>query len=329
VLLQFTPDRLHDDTSKKSGAADEVAQASHPTAIAANAVVRYRQPRNRLGIELGAIQPRAPAPAGCTRRRQLEQSRVAPDLTDNGVTALHRCPDHRAPHVPGIEQQTQGTKTVANRPQQGLGQGDLPGMTDAAAQAGQDRNRARPVAARYDSAERDEGLAQQEGRAVRLSRMIKSHSSAGRLGRATRCQRVVDYGEASRPAGLALDDAAQRGNQTKQPEAASREHPVVGLPAQPWCQRQHRPRHWPTLGQHGADHQFGEGAPGGPRDGQHDLLDPSRQRRREGGLRLRCHGAIQRLVRHPQHGAGRPPAPPRTRRIPQGRFGLETPVKSG
>jgi hypothetical protein len=33
-----------------------------------------------------------------------------------------------------------GTKAVANRPQQRLGQGDLPDMTDAAAQAGQDRN---------------------------------------------------------------------------------------------------------------------------------------------------------------------------------------------
>ena len=124
-----------------------------------------------------------------------------------------------------------------------LGQGDLPGMTDAAAQAGQDRNRARPVAARHDGAERDEGLAQQEGRAVGLPRMVEPHGSTGRLGRATRRQRVVDDGEASRPAGLTADDAAQRGNQAEQPEAASREHPVVGLPAQPRCQRQDRPRH--------------------------------------------------------------------------------------
>ena len=101
-------------------------------------------------------------------------------------------------------------------------------MTDTAAQASQDRNRARPVAARHDGAERDEGLAQQEGRAVRPPRMIEPYGSAGRLARATRCQRIVDDGEAPRPAGLALDDAAQRGNQTKQPEAASRDHPVVG-----------------------------------------------------------------------------------------------------
>src|SRR3954465_6909680 len=104
-------------------------------------------------------------------------------------------------------------------------------MTDAAAQAGQDRNRARPIAARHDSAERDEGLAQQEGRAVRLPRMVKPHGSAGRLARAARRQRVVDDAEASRPASLALDDAAQRGNQAEQPEAASRQHPMVGLPA--------------------------------------------------------------------------------------------------
>ena len=198
-------------------------------------------------------------------------------------------------------------------------------MTDAAAQAGQDRNRARPVATRYDSAERDEGLAQQEGRAVRLPRMVEPYGSAGRLGRATRRQCVVDDAEASRPAGLALDDPAQCGNQAEQPEAASREHPVVGLPAQSWCQRQDRPRHRPTLGQHGADYEFCEGAPGRPRDGQHDLLDPSRQRRREGGLGLRFHGAIRRLVRYPQHGAGSPAAPPRTRQTPQGRLGLETP----
>ena len=216
---------------------------------------------------------------------------------------------------------------IANRPQQGLGQGDLPGMTDAAAQAGQDRNRARPIAARHDGAERDEGLAPQKGRAVRLPRLVEPYGSAGRLGRATRRQCVVDDDEASRPAGFTADDVAQRGNQAEQPETASREHPGVGLPAQPRCQHQDRPRYRSTLGQHGPDHQLREGALGRPRDGQHDLLDPSRQRRREGGLQLRCHGAIRRLVRHPQHGARPPAAPPRTRQTPQGRFGLETPVR--
>src|SRR3954471_10523759 len=106
-------------------------------------------------------------------------------------------------------------------------------MTNAAAQAGQDRNRARPVAARHDGAQRDKGLAQQEGRAVRLSRMVEPHGSTRRLGRATWRRRVIDDGEASRPAGLTADDAAQSGNQAEQAEAASLEHPVIGLPAQP------------------------------------------------------------------------------------------------
>src|SRR3954454_6928795 len=136
-------------------------------------------------------------------------------------------------------------------------------MTDAAAQAGHDRNRARPVAARHDSAERDESLAQQEGRAVGLPRVVKPHGSAGRLARAARRQRVVDDAEASRPAGLTADDAAQRGNPAEPPEAASRKHPMVGLPAQSWCQRQDRPRYRSTLGQHGADYYIREGAPGG------------------------------------------------------------------
>ncbi len=302
-----------------------MAQASHPAAVATDAVLRDRQLRNRFGVELGAIQPRTPAPAGCPRWRQLEQGRVTPNLTDDGVTALQRRPDHRTPHVPGVEQQTQRTEVVANRPQQRLGQGDFPGMTDAAAQAGQDRNRARPVAARHDGAERDEGLAQQEGRAVRLPRMVEPHGSTGRLGRATWRQRVIDDGEAPRLTALTADDAAQGGNQAEQSEAASLEHPVVGLPAQPRGQRQDRPRDRPTLSQHGSDYQLREGAPGRPRDGQHDLLDPSRQRRREVGLRLRFHGAIRRLVRHPQHGGGRPAAPPRTRQTPQGPGGLETP----
>ena len=45
---------------------------------------------------------------------------------------------------------------------------------------------------------------------------------------------------------LTPDDAAQRGNQAEQPEPASLEHPVVGLPAQPRRQRQDRLRDLPT-----------------------------------------------------------------------------------
>ena len=119
-------------------------------------------------------------------------------------------------------------------------------MTGAAAQAGHDRNRAWPVAAGHDRAEWDKGLAQQEGRTVRLPRMIEPHGGAGRLGRATRRQRVVDDGEAPRPVGFAPDDAAPRGHQAKQAKPTSLKHPVVGLPTQPWCQRQDGPRDLPA-----------------------------------------------------------------------------------
>ena len=206
--------------------------------------------------------------------------------------------------MPGIKQKTQRTEAVGDRPQQGLGQGDLPDMTGAAAQAGHDRNRAWPVTAGHDRAEWDKGLAQQEGRTVRLPRMIEPHGSAGRLGRATRRQRVVDDGEAPRPVGFAPDDAAPRGHQAKQAKPTSLKHPVVGLPTQPWCQRQDGPRDLPALGQHGSDHQLRDGAPSGPRNGQHDLPHPCRQRRREAGFELWFHGAVQRLGRHPQRGAG-------------------------
>jgi hypothetical protein len=212
------------------------------------------------------------------------------------MAAPQRGPDQWAAHVPGVEQQAQGTEAVADRAQQGLGQGDLPGMADAAAQAGHGRDRARPVAAGDDGAERDEGLAQQEGRAVRLPRMVEPHGGAGRLGRTPRRQGVVDDAEAARPAGLALDDAAQRGDQAEQPEPAPLQHPVVGLPAQPWRHRQERLRDVPATAQHGADKKLGDGAPGGPRGGPRDLPHPCGQRRREPGLALRWHGAFGCLV---------------------------------
>ena len=234
-------------------------------------------------------RPRAPGARG---GGNTEQGGVAADLADHGVAAPQRRPDQRTAHVPGVEQRTQRTEAAADRPQQPLGQGDLPGVPDAAAQAGHDRHRARPVAAGHDGAERDEGLAQQEGRAVRLPRVVEPHRGAGRLGRATRRQGVVDHGEAPRPAGLAPDDAAQRGDQAEQAEAAPLQHPVVGLPAPARRHRQERPGDVPAAAQHGSDKKLGDGAPGGPRDGPHDLPHPCGQRRREPGLALRCHGAF-------------------------------------
>jgi hypothetical protein len=137
---------------------------------------------------------------------------------------------------------------LSDRPQQPLGQGDLPGMAGAAAQAGHDRHRTRPVAAGDHGTQRDEGLAQQEGRAVRLPRVVEPHRGAGRLGRAPWRQGVVDHGEAPRPVRLASDDAAQRGDQAEQPEPASLKHPVVGLPAEPRRQGEDRPRDVPAAG---------------------------------------------------------------------------------
>jgi len=81
-------------------------------------------------------------------------------------------------------------------------------MARTAAQAGHDRDTARPVAAGDDGGERDEGLAQQESRAVRLFRVVEPHGGAGRFGRAPRRQRVIDHGKAPWPVSLAPDDAA-------------------------------------------------------------------------------------------------------------------------
>src|ERR671914_166724 len=61
-----------------------------------------------------------------------------------------------------------------------------------------------------DGGEGDEGLAQQEGRTVSLAPVVEPHGGPGRLGRTARRQGVIDDGEASRPAGLAPDNATQR-----------------------------------------------------------------------------------------------------------------------
>ena len=227
----------------------------------------------------------------------------------------------------GVEQQAQRAEAVADRPQQPLGQGDLAGMAGGAAQAGHDRHRARSVAAGDDGAERHEGLAQQEGRTVSLVPVVEPHGDPGRLGRTARRQGVIDDGEASRPAGLAPDDATQRRHQSQQPEAPVFDHPVVGLPAEPRRQRQDRPGDVPAAAQQGSEDQLGDGTPGGTRDGSHDLPHPSGQRRRDAGLALRYHGALGCVVGQPQHGAAPPATPPPPRQASPGQPGLETPVK--
>jgi hypothetical protein len=70
-----------------------VAQAGHPAAVAADAVARGRQPRDRLGVDLLAIHPWAPTGSRRARRRHPEQGGVAPDLADDGMAAPQRGPD--------------------------------------------------------------------------------------------------------------------------------------------------------------------------------------------------------------------------------------------
>jgi hypothetical protein len=143
--------------------------------------------------------------------------------------------DQRAAHVPGVEQQADRTES-ADCAEQSLGHGDLAGIAGTAAQAGDQRHRARPIPARHYGGQRDEALAQQERRAVGLGRMVKAERNTGRLGRAPGCQRVVDNGKAPPLADLPPDDPAQRRDQAEQPEPF--EHPMVSLPAEPRCQGQ-------------------------------------------------------------------------------------------
>ena len=152
ALLQLAPDRMHDDATEEPRAAKNMAQTRRPAAVAGDAMARGRQPRHRLGADPLAIHPWAPAGSRRARRRQPEQGGIAADLADHGVAAPQRRPDQRTAPVPGVEQQTQRTEAAADRPQQPLGQGDLPGVPGAAAQAGRDRHRTRPVAAGRDQA---------------------------------------------------------------------------------------------------------------------------------------------------------------------------------
>src|SRR3954471_16545683 len=126
---------------------------------------------------------------------------------------------------------------------------------------------------------------------------------------------------------LAPDDAAQRGNQTQQPEPTVLEHPVVRLPAQARRQGYERLRDVPTAGQQPAHDELRDRAPCRLRDGQHDLAHPSAQRCREAGLGSRFHDICRRLVQHLQHGSRAPggasaplsdrPNPTRTRNSSQ------------
>ena len=275
-----------------------MAQPGRPAAIASDGVDRGRQCCNRVGIKARAIEPRTAAPSGLARRRQREQGGVAPDLADDLMAEAQGGADQRAAHVPGVEQQA---RPGADRAQQSLGDGELAGVAGTAAQAGDQRHRARPIPARHHGGQRDEALAQQERRPVDLGRVVEADRNTGRLGRAPGRQRVVDHDEAPPLPDLPSDDPAQCRDQAEQPEPAAFEHPVVGLPAQPRRQRQDRLRDMPARRQQGADDQLHKRQPRGLRAGLHDLPDPSAKGRREAGLVMRFHGVCGRLVAHPLH----------------------------
>jgi hypothetical protein len=101
------------------------------------------------------------------------------------MAEAQRGTDQRAAHVPSVEQQADWTQ-VTNRAQQSLGHSELAGVAQAAAQAADQRHRARPIAAGYDGGQRDEALAQQERRTIGLGRVVETHRGAGRIDRTAR-----------------------------------------------------------------------------------------------------------------------------------------------
>jgi hypothetical protein len=212
------------------------------------------------------------------------------------MAQAQRGADQRTAHVPRIDQQPGRAEPVADGAQQALGDRDLAGVAAAAAQAGDNRHGARPVAARHHGGQQNEALAQHEGLAVGLGGVIEAHLGAGRPGRAARRQGIVDDQEAAPGADLAPDHGAQRPDQGEQAEPAALQHPVVGLPAEPRRQRQQGLGDVAARRQQGADDQLEKRGPRRLRAGLHDLADPSAKGRREAGLVMRFHGVFGRVV---------------------------------
>src|SRR3954470_815228 len=113
--------------------------------------------------EARAIEPGTTAPSGLARWRRREQGGIAPDLTDDLMAEAQGGADQRAAPGPGVEQPADRTEG-AGRAQQSLGQGELAGVARTAAQAADQRHRARSIPARHHGGQRDEALAQQERR---------------------------------------------------------------------------------------------------------------------------------------------------------------------
>src|SRR3954468_2416361 len=208
-------------------------------------------------------------------------------------------PRRRAVRIsePRMYQASSSRHEGADGAQQALGDRELAGVARTAAQAGDQRHRARSIPTWHDGGQRDETLGQQERRAVGFGRVVEADRNTRRLSRAPGPQRVVNHDEAPPHPNLTPDNPAQRRYQAEQPEPF--EHPVVSLPAEPRRQSQDRLRD--ARRQHGADDQLQNRQSRGLRAGLHDLLDPSAKGRREAGLVMRFHGVYGRLVSHPLH----------------------------
>src|SRR4051794_24867280 len=137
-------------------------------------------------------------------------------------------PRRRAGRIsePRLYQASGSRHEGADGAQQALGDRELAGVARTAAQAGDQRHRARSIPTWHDGGQRDETLGQQERRAVGFGRVVEADRNTRRLSRAPGRQRVVNHDEAPPHPNLTPDNPAQRRYQAEQPEPF--EHPVAG-----------------------------------------------------------------------------------------------------
>src|SRR4051794_31773601 len=126
-------------------------------AIAGDGVDRGGQCCNHVGIKAPTIEPRTATPSGLARR---EQGGIAWPMTS--------WPRRRAVRIsePRMYQASSSRPEGADGAQQALGDRELAGVARTAAQAGDQRHRARSIPTWHDGGQRDETLGQQERRAV-------------------------------------------------------------------------------------------------------------------------------------------------------------------
>ena len=222
-----------------------------------------------------AAQGQQPEQGRSYRRRDLADHGVWPRRNAARISPNRACTRRRAADTADRG----GPPTARSSP---LSQApDLPGVPGATAQTGHDRHR--PAACR--------------GQGTTAPSVTKAWHSrkAGRFGFLAWSNRTAAPCALAEQRGARVSSitAKRRGprvsRRTMPHNAATRpsrrrraplQHPVVGLPAPPRRHRQQRPGDAPAAAQHGSDKKLGDGAPGGPRDGPHDLPHPCGQRRR-------------------------------------------------